>query len=202
MIARQKEKINMEQVQHLQEVIEMLKERCPEFTSRKDPAIQRHCSLCHAPLLKRCHRVAQHWVAPDVTEEQVSLPLSLLKPAERHPVPLQQLKSRAGWSLKLQLCPWLSNGSLLCPDCQSLGNKSKWKGRSSAVHSLRPHWWWRCVWVCVVDWLLLFLRSDHTSAVLPPRRVAIPKMLKMVKLQCATLAATVVFGITKSLPKG
>lgn len=138
-IAKQKEKMKMEQLQHLQEVIEMLKERCPEYSSQKDPAIQRHCSLCHAPLLKRCHRVAQCWAALDVTKGQVSLPLSLLRPPESHPVPPQQLKFRAGRSLKLQLCPWLSNGSLLCPDCQSLGNRSKLKGRSSAVHCLRPH---------------------------------------------------------------
>lgn len=139
MIAKQKEKMKMEQLQHLQEVIEMLKERCPEYSSQKDPAIQRHCSLCHAPLLKRCHRVAERWAALDVTEGQVSLPLSLLRPAERHPAPPQQLKSRAGRSQKLHLCPWLSNRSLLCPDCRLLGNRSKFKGRSSAVHCLRPH---------------------------------------------------------------
>ncbi|XP_050725008.1 proline-rich protein 12-like isoform X2 [Eriocheir sinensis] len=74
-IAKQKEKRKNEQLEHLQEVIEMLKEKCPEYSSQKELVSLERCSLCHSPLLKQCHRIAENLVASDMAVDQVSEPL-------------------------------------------------------------------------------------------------------------------------------
>ncbi|XP_063880059.1 uncharacterized protein LOC135111070 [Scylla paramamosain] len=115
-IARQKEKRKTEQLEHLQEVVEILKEKCSEYSVLKEPATQRRCSLCRSLLLKRCHQIAESWGAFDIAQD-ITLPLVRTKP---HP----QIPSRSG------LRPLDSNEISFCSDCQALARRSRLRQRS------------------------------------------------------------------------
>lgn len=135
-IAKQREKRKMEQLEHLQEVIEFLKEKCPEYSSQKEQVLQRHCCLCHSPLFRRCQKVAEHWTAMDVTKDQVSVPFSQLVSV---PLPLTQFRSYGTGLLRSQRWQQINRRNPLCPKCHLLVKRSSLKQASSLVHSLRPH---------------------------------------------------------------
>ncbi|MPC18527.1 THAP domain-containing protein 2 [Portunus trituberculatus] len=122
-IARQKEKRKTEQLEHLQEVVEILKEKCSEYSVLKEPATQRRCSLCHSFLLKRCHQIAKSWTASDIAQEP-TLPLGWTKP---HPE-IVQMASLGSLD---------SNKISFCSDCQALAKRNKLKQRS-LVSRLNP----------------------------------------------------------------
>lgn len=115
-IARQKEKRKTEQLEHLQEVVEILKEKCSEHSVLKDPATQRRCSLCHSLMLKRCHQIAESWAAIDFAQD-ITLPPVRIK---HHP----QIAPKAG------LGQFDSNGTSFCSDCQAFARRRRLKQRS------------------------------------------------------------------------